>query len=229
MMDTPLLLLFTEPESVVQSRLDYALERNAMIYPGSSRRLQPRILVGWSDDLPGAADVFDVFANVDMAAMKCGLLAGYDPRYFKKYVPLIMNKAPFCELAVLGEEVGAAAVVWQPQSIVTQFKYFADTVGYMECGGPFPMMATMRFDAGDNGNIDTRGLAWFADQEIAFASSHLATPEAVKRVVRFVNYIARHGRIEACTTFDGMERGEKIDAQPSPDCAILHLVVRLET
>jgi hypothetical protein len=226
MNDMPVLLLFNEPKAVVEACLENAILRVAMIYPGSSHRIQSRLLTTWCDNLPDATQLSDVFSNVDISAVRCGLEIGYDPMFTKGRKVLPTEIAPLSEAAALGGALQASAVVWRPQNIVTQFKYFDDRVDSWTLGDTFPILATISFDVGDMGRINTRGLAWFAGQEIAFSSSHLSARESLRRIGRFADDILTNGPMTVDATFDGMQIDEKLDVRPSPDRTVLHVVAR---
>jgi hypothetical protein len=114
------------------------------------------------------------------------------------------------ELACIFAKSLASAVLWKPAELASGPDFFQDSVQNFVAGGAFPSLSLVRFESTSAGLLRTRGLAWFADQEIEFQPTHLAENEAVRRMVRIIHDIAENGAIAEDVETAGLDRGERV-------------------
>lgn len=109
-----------------------------------------------------------------------------------------------------------AAVIWNISKIISDPKYFAETVGHYEDGGAFPILSTIDFGYDDD-MVQTFGMSYFSNQEIRYAVGNLQQADAMKRVMRIAHDIAVNGAYHANIEVAGLEANEKIFITPDGD------------
>jgi hypothetical protein len=216
----PILLLFNCSKEAVAIELANALQKVAMIYPACGQSIKSRLVTTWTE-WPETSDI--AMPKNDQFGMHSALSIGYAPAFKKRELYAAYNRAPLAEVAMLGEILRAVAVLWQPQNILTHFSEFDSAVEAMECHGHFPMSATLTFDMLSQGQIASRGLAWFIGQELVFSSLYLKEPEAIKRIEWFLNNVVSLGPVEAKTSYSGLLPNERLMLTLSDDRSIIYL------
>ena len=116
---------------------------------------------------------------------------------------------------VLGRSFRAKAVFWKPASILSGFEYFAEAVTQYSNNAAFPSLICVQFDTTDQSKVETHGLKWFCGQELVFKHTPMATPDAMRYMVRLVHNLATQGAISREIEVSGMQSGETILLTPS--------------
>lgn len=120
----------------------------------------------------------------------------------------------------IGEAVDATAAAWTPSRRITNFLYFDETVGIYFDGGPFPALFQTSFSEVREGYYITRGLHYFAGQEIRLtAPPDYTSADVADRLVRIIDDFASHGKIDEPARANGMIEGETLIFSPSDDLA----------
>jgi len=118
----------------------------------------------------------------------------------------------------IGQSIKADSIIWQPAQLHIGFDYFVGAIEHYIAGGPFPVLVQIAISATPEGEMQTRGLSYFAGQEIRMsAPTNYAANEVVKRLVRIAHDIATNGRIEEESEQDGFIPGETLTIIPDED------------
>tara|TARA_R110000796_G_scaffold14011_14_gene45548 strand:+ start:25312 stop:26073 length:762 start_codon:yes stop_codon:yes gene_type:complete len=126
----------------------------------------------------------------------------------------------------IGEAVEATAAAWTPSRRITNFRYFEETVGEYLAGGPFPTLFQTSFSEVRDGYYITRGLHYFAGQEIRLtAPPDYSVADVANRLVRIIDDFASHGKIDAPARAKGMIEGETLIFSPSDDLAHVDITI----
>ncbi len=121
----------------------------------------------------------------------------------------------------IGQAIDTVAVVWNPAHIVSGFSYFSESIDSYEKNGAFPALALVDFNMQMDGEISSKGLSWFSEQELIFFASHLSREEAMRRMVRVVHDIATNGPILSRIEIKGLDLTETMILTPSTDGEIV--------
>ncbi|MEO9600745.1 hypothetical protein [Parasphingorhabdus sp.] len=127
----------------------------------------------------------------------------------------------------IGARLDATSAAWMPSRRLASFSYFQESVSQYLADGPFPTLFQTSFSELDNGCFVTNGLHYFAEQEI-----HLTAPlsysisDVTERLVRIIDDIANHGRIEVPSRSKGMIEGETLIFLPSHDLKQVDIEIR---
>lgn len=90
------------------------------------------------------------------------------------------------------------AIGWAPAALKTAPQDFVTDVERWRTGGAFPMRCFIGFGSGDDGQVVSRGLAYFTGQEFSMAAEISADPEASHGVAeRIASWLVRYGRLAA--------------------------------
>ena len=129
----------------------------------------------------------------------------------------------------IGDSLAATAAAWMPSRTLTNFTYYAKTVGEYLTDGPFPSLFQISFSADRNGHFVTSGLHYFAGQEIRLTvAAGYSHAEVTERLVRIIEAIATHGKIEGPARSRGMVPGESLIYSPSNDLGHVDIAIRNE-
>ena len=175
----------------------------------------------------GVADKFDrLFAAPPTAADSAIGIAPGDMLSSAVHLPEINHR-----MLMLGKWIGtsldATSAAWVPSRTLASFTYFAETVDEYLNGGPLPILFQIAFSEAGNGYFETRGLHYFSGQEIRLtAPPHYSVSDVAKRMVRIIDDIATHGKIDTASQAHGMIAGEKLIFAPSDDPARLDITIK---
>ncbi|MEH6756844.1 MAG: hypothetical protein V7676_04980 [Parasphingorhabdus sp.] len=137
-----------------------------------------------------------------------------------------INRAMLQLAKYVGQSVEAASVIWRPAALQIGFNYFVGATDHYVVGGPFPVLAQIAISETSEGNFQTSGLSYFADQEIKIgAPSGYAPNEVVKRLVRVAHEIATNGKINEIMVIEGFVEGEKLSIMPDTNCKIVDVAI----
>lgn len=155
-----------------------------------------------------------IFCNTDMGDVQSAIHFDLGPAVQGgSAVPAIAKV--FMQLGeVLGRSVHAKAVYWVQASIVSGFDYYSEAVTQYIDGAAFPALICVRFDTSDVGVVETHGLKWFCGQDLIFHHAPMATPEAMRYVVRLVHDLATQGAVLREVEVSGLSAGETIILAP---------------
>ncbi|MEW4466822.1 hypothetical protein AB1K62_03190 [Parasphingorhabdus sp. JC815] len=118
----------------------------------------------------------------------------------------------------IGQAIKASSIIWQPAQLHIGFDYFAGAIEHYISDGPFPVLVQIAISETPEGEMETCGLSYFADQEIRLrAPDNYAANEVAKRLVRIAHDMATNGRIEEKSVQDGFIPGEKLSIMPGED------------
>lgn len=133
-----------------------------------------------------------------------------------QHVPAVIKT-----LMLLGESLGtqlnAKAAFWQPASVISGFRYYAETVRQYHDGAAFPCLVSIAFDTSSDEFIRTHGLAWLSGQELFFERDKLSVNEAMRYVVRLVHDIATNGIVQNAIEVPGMNDAERLIMTPDAE------------
>jgi hypothetical protein len=215
----PAMLLVDSDEADLRARLAAV----ALDLSGSDRRLSPptlRIV-----QMPLLGHEFAARFITDEATKNVlGILVGYDDvgggELGGNY------KEVFKDVIAIGRAVGAIACCWLPAKVMTPFEYFERSCGEFDQGGPFPMLSVVGIDSPDEHAAQTRGLSWFASQDIAISSDDLGHTQLIFRLARLVHYVVLYGPVSSEQLFRGLADGETIEVTLRMGEPLLNVVVR---
>ncbi|WP_417594189.1 hypothetical protein [Parasphingorhabdus sp.] len=126
----------------------------------------------------------------------------------------------------IGINLNATSAAWVPSSTLSGFSYFVETVSEYLAGGPLPILFQIAFSEVGNGYFETRGLDYFSGQEIRLsAPPDYSVSGVAKRMVRIIDDIASHGKIEVPSQARGMIAGEILIFSPSDDHARVDITI----
>ena len=126
----------------------------------------------------------------------------------------------------IGKSLAATSAAWVPSSRLTGFSYFAETVSEYLAGGPLPILFQIAFSDSGKGDFETRGLHYFSGQEIRLsAPADYSVSDIATRMVRIIDDIASHGKIDVPSQARGMIAGEILIFSPSNDHARLDITI----
>lgn len=94
-------------------------------------------------------------------------------------------------------------VGWVPSGTLMEPAFFSRMALNWLSGGAFPALGLTALVIADDGSVSSRGLAWFAGQEMQLAPRPNEAPgDAMKLAVRVVDYLARHGPLVRTETVE---------------------------
>ena len=126
----------------------------------------------------------------------------------------------------IGESLAATAAAWMPSRSLASFAYFDETVARYLAGSPFPALFQTSFSEVRPGCFETSGLYYFAGQEIRVtAPPDYSTSDVAERLIRIIDDIATHGRIDIPARSAGMVEGETLIFSPGNDPAHLDITI----
>lgn len=109
------------------------------------------------------------------------------------------------------------AICWHPVGSWMEPAYFSRVVANWLSGGAFPALGLAAVRVDEAGIAESVGLEFFAGQEVRVeAVTGEPRAETVKRAVRIIDYIVRHGSLEALLELQEAD-GEPVLAEPSRD------------
>lgn len=221
----PLQLIFEQPVSVIQARLDEFLANNPVYWRDEDRNLHGSVQYIRHGCLSFEIDVSDRAAD----------LAGFRPVFCQSFPsstasllaidlgdglaggqrspPIAASLLAFA--ATLAEALQCKAVKWNPGQLVSDPAFFIECIeNYIE-NGTFAVLVTVDFEIADNDDILTsRGLSWFSGQEIELSGCGLSGSELVRRAVRLVHDIATKGPVFLRQHVPDLEPDRQIELIP---------------
>ncbi|MFK7841752.1 MAG: hypothetical protein AB8B54_05760 [Sphingorhabdus sp.] len=127
----------------------------------------------------------------------------------------------------IGESLGATAAAWMPSRRLANFQYFTESVEEYLVDGSFPALFQTSFLETEDGSLVTTGLRYFSGQEI-----HLTAPpdysktEVTERMVRIIDDMVNHGKIDNPARSDGMVQGETLFFSPREDLQQVDILIQ---
>lgn len=116
----------------------------------------------------------------------------------------------------IGESLAATTVGWLPSRRLISFASYAEGVDQYLADGRFPSFFQTCFSEVRSGHFVTSGLHYFADQEIRLtAPVDYSLVMVTECLVRIIEDIAAHGKIDRPARSAGMFRGETLIYTPS--------------
>lgn len=120
----------------------------------------------------------------------------------------------------IGESLAATAAAWMPSRRVVNFSGFHHAVDQYRAGGPFPALFRTSVSEVRSGHFVTKGLHYFAGQEVRLTAPVGYDLAAVSRhLVRIIDDITTHGRIVRPARSEGLVQGEFLTYTPSDNLA----------
>jgi hypothetical protein len=130
-------------------------------------------------------------------------------------IPLV--RAMMGLAADLALALPAKAIVWHPSGSLMDTVYFTRVIVSWLSGGPFPSSGLTTIEELAGGGAVSRGLRFFAGQEILVEPfTGDASGETARLAAIVVNHVIRHGRITGLQELSGPE-GETMVVEPSFD------------
>lgn len=126
----------------------------------------------------------------------------------------------------IGQSLAATAAAWIPSRRIASLAYFDETVSAYLDGGPFPALFQTSFSQVRAGCFQTSGLEYFAGQEIRLtAPPDYSASDMAERLIRIIDDIATHGRIDTPARSAGMVPGETLVFSPGNNLAHLDITI----
>jgi hypothetical protein len=129
----------------------------------------------------------------------------------------VADSREFCKLAVLLiDMLGAQQIYWSPARLWSDAVAFRAAVAEMLVSGMPPLLHLLAFQDMPGGGLATRGLAFFAGQDLHLvADGGLDRKDAIRRLARLALDIMVHGAIRAPRRFRGLADGEYLRVGPA--------------
>ena len=129
-------------------------------------------------------------------------------------VPSMSGRDYFNVMLLLIDLFDASHLFWSPAHLWSDAPQFRASVAEMLTSGMPPVLhlvAFRRHDSQDSEAVGTRGLTWFAGQELEAAiPAGWTVAEMVKRLARLAVDMMLHGRFSGNRDLQGLEPGETI-------------------
>jgi hypothetical protein len=142
------------------------------------------------------------------------------------------NRSPpiVCGLLALGvklvSDLKCDFVKWNPGRLISDPAFFVENVDSYLQNGAFPVLVTVDFELTDDGKqLETKGLNWFAGQEIAVTGCGLRDHDLVRRAVRLVHDIATQGPVFQRQKVPDLDTDKAIDLVPDANGGTLHCAI----
>lgn len=127
----------------------------------------------------------------------------------------------------IGKSLAATAAAWMPSRRLASFVYFDEIVEEYLAGGPFPTLFQTSFSEIRTGYFVTSGLDYFVGQEIRLtAPLNYSAFDATKCLIRIIDDIATHGKIDSPARAKGMVPGEMLIFSPSDDLVHVDITIK---
>lgn len=232
--DAALSLLFTAGERPAAGDIDRAMATIDPAMRGRIRDLSRQ--EGGEIVLHARGQIFDLAGLMPAAAcaqpsvtVQFGLwfdpaLVAFDAVTLRPRMPIAAGAATLSVVRVmaelvagLGSRLGAKAVCWHPARSCMAIDYFSRATESWLGGGAFPALGFADVRESEAGGFESAGLGFFIGQEIRLeASRHEARGESIKRAVRAIDYLVRHGSLDTRKELESGPRGTVL-AEPSAD------------
>ncbi len=177
--------------------------------------------LGPSDD---ATDSFKpIMTNGDRSGIQSSIAIGMgdmvktDPPIPPVAAGLLNLGADICA------DLPANLVHWMPAELTSGPEFFLEAMREYGNGGAFPALPLVRFEESEGGAILTKGLHWFARQEVRFETEKLDEAAAVKRMVRILHDIVHNGPIAEAMQVAGLEAEEELRLLPKADGSLVEV------
>jgi hypothetical protein len=122
--------------------------------------------------------------------------------------------------AIMTEAVSCVGIAWTAAQLVADPVYFADTVIAYSNGGVFPVLSTV--DIKLRGSVAiSKGLDWFAGQEIEVNGSGHDDSELLRRAVRIIHDIATNGPVLVPQQIADLDDNHEVSLTLSDDSKIV--------
>jgi hypothetical protein len=117
---------------------------------------------------------------------------------------------------LLADAMAATTIFWSPAGLWSEAQTFRQAIAEMLSSGMPPLMHLLAFDHRPDGVTITRGLRFFAGQELQLLpGSGLDRRESIRRLARLALDIMIHGAITGPRSFPGLVDGERIRVGPA--------------
>jgi len=158
----------------------------------------------------GVVDAKQVMLNSDLSASVSGLSIGFG-ELVKSELPIFPIVRTLLELAShLSKSLPTLGVMWSPAQIVCGPDFFNSSIDDFTAGGAFPSLPLIRFESDNRGKIYTRGVDWFARQEVEIEAADFGQDGGIRRLVRVIHDIVENGAITEDVEVAGFEPDEKL-------------------
>jgi hypothetical protein len=128
-------------------------------------------------------------------------------------------------VALLSKQVGAERVAWRPSALLSDPEYFRNAVDGYRDGGVFPVLCTVALNL-KHGVVTSKGLSWFAAQEIELQGMDLPESELLRRAVRSVHDIAVNGPVLADQTLPDLDADRRAELQLDHAASLVKINIR---
>ena len=221
----PLILLFTQPRSEIEPKLNSLLQDRSQS-TCSKESNDARMLRHCFIDNPLETTLFHgVLFDFDADSILTGLKIGYGYANREGHEYDLMGMTGFAEGLSFGSILGAVAVLWEPANVVVGFAHFQSAVIRFSVGDAFPVTCTVYFAACVENELITEGLSWFCGQEIEFDHTGLSQQEALNRLLQITNQLIVNGPVTKPELIQGKVAGKFISITPSEHGTILYLTM----
>ncbi len=233
----PITLFFNRPIEATVAALDRFLETGGMVFrdgvaPASTA--PPTLLfegmtfvLELRSSAIEAKDFSPVFLTEPVNALQSSVSIKFGLNLFGglRVPALALGLMRFA--ALLSDTLGAIAVGANDAQVLSDAGYFRDSVEAYRKGGAFPVLALIGFDQHQMDNIlATRGLEYFAGQELVFHGNELENSEMIRRMVRLVHDLCLHGPVDRKQRVADIEPDKVLILEPDAEQAQCHVTVR---
>lgn len=154
--------------------------------------------------------------SIDVGAMRSATTLLCEPQWPSSADGVAACRELFKLAIILADAVEAASIFWSPAGLWSDMPTFRNAVAEMLSSGMPPLMHLVAFNYRPDGMIVTRGLRFFAGQELQLLpGSGLDRRESVRRLARLALDIMMHGAISFARSFPGLIDGERIRVGPA--------------
>ncbi len=151
-----------------------------------------------------------LFCNIDEASFQSGIAISFGSHIKDGYKNAAIISSLFRYIRLLIMNSNSIAIVWNINNIISDSQYFVDVVNHYEKGGAFPILSTVDFIYDEEGILKSKGLSYFANQEIHYECRQLHEVDAMKRMMRIAHDVAVNGAYSNSMELDGIEGDERI-------------------
>lgn len=121
----------------------------------------------------------------------------------------------FANLLHCIDTLNPSHIWWLPAGIVTSSDYFKNGFRrHLIADHAFPMLACIDFTEIGDVIVKSRGLSWFAGQEIKFYRGPLTMRDSMRIILRIAHDIIMNGPFLECTRIAGLAPGEHFELNP---------------
>lgn len=235
-LSSPLLLLFDVSQLEVRSKFDAFVAQNDRISidPLGLAEKSRTLIVSdgltlecvWTVSQPNTEEYRKIFSTISDESIRSLMGLTLHPHLEGGLKIPEIARAYLALGGMLAKHLGAISVMWKPAGLQTGVDYFVESVELYASGGVFPVLPTIDFAYGEEGNVlRSKGAAFFCDQEFELRSEQLDHHSLMRRAIRFAHDLATKGAVEDAQNVPDMDFDKVIQLLPSADGTLLRCCI----